>query len=177
MVIAYHGCDAAVAEQLLQGEKFRKSRNDYDWLGEGVYFWEYGAARALEFARDQARRGKLSRPAVVGALVQLGRCFDLMDTRFTSSSTTRSLLRHGIEPGAVAPQDYVERRRRYTSRARLVVDEKVDQLAAQEPGDICRVPHKRLPLLQQLACAPYFRRHHDAARVLRRRNGREAPRG
>ena len=84
MVVAYHGCDVVVAEQLLQGEKFRKSRNDYDWLGEGVYFWEYGAARALEFARDQARRGKLSRPAVVGALVQLGRCFDLMDTRFTS---------------------------------------------------------------------------------------------
>lgn len=84
MVIAYHGCDAAVAERLLRGEPFRKSRNDYDWLGEGVYFWEYGAARALEFARDQARRGKLARPAVVGALVQLGSCFDLMDTRFTS---------------------------------------------------------------------------------------------
>jgi hypothetical protein len=84
MVVAYHGCDAGVAEQLLRGETFQQSRNDYDWLGEGVYFWEYGADRALAFARDQARRGKLSSPAVVGALVQLGRCFDLMDTRFTS---------------------------------------------------------------------------------------------
>lgn len=92
LVVAYHGCDAAVAEQLLQGERFRKSRNDYDWLGEGVYFWEHGATRALEFARDQARRGKLSRPAVVGALVQLGRCFDLMDTRFTSELADAFLM-------------------------------------------------------------------------------------
>jgi hypothetical protein len=92
MIVAYHGCDAAVAEQLLQGERFRKSRNDYDWLGEGVYFWEYGAARALEFAQSQARRGRLSRPAVVGAILQLGRCFDLMDTRFTSELVDAFLM-------------------------------------------------------------------------------------
>lgn len=82
-IIAYHGCDMAVAERLLQGEKFKKSQNDYDWLGEGIYFWEFGVDRAFKFAQDQQRRGKLSTPAVVGALVQLGRCFDLMDTRFT----------------------------------------------------------------------------------------------
>ena len=83
MVVAYHGCDAEVAERLLGGEQFQRSQNDYDWLGEGVYFWEYGADRAFEFARDQKRRGKLTSPAVVGALVQLGTCFDLMDTHFT----------------------------------------------------------------------------------------------
>jgi hypothetical protein len=83
MVVAYHGCDAEVAEHLLRGGAFRRSQNDYDWLGEGTYFWEYGAVRGLQFARDQQRRGKVTRPAVVGALLQLGRCFDLMDTRFT----------------------------------------------------------------------------------------------
>lgn len=83
VVLAYHGCDAAVAERLLAGEPFRKSENDYDWRGAGVYFWEYGADRALQFARDQQRRGKLTEPAVVGALVQLGNCFDLMDTAYT----------------------------------------------------------------------------------------------
>src|SRR5215470_14088035 len=71
MVLAYHGCDAAVAERLLAGEPFRRSENDYDWLGAGVYFWEYGADRALQFARDQQRRGQVAEPAVVGALVQL----------------------------------------------------------------------------------------------------------
>jgi hypothetical protein len=83
VVLAYHGCDAAVAERLLAGEPFQRSENDYDWLGAGVYFWEYGADRALQFARDQQRRGKVAEPAVVGALVQLGRCFDLLDTAHT----------------------------------------------------------------------------------------------
>jgi hypothetical protein len=82
-VLAYHGCDEAVARRLLSGEPFKKSRNTYDWLGEGVYFWEYGHARALQFAREQQGRGKVEAPAVVGALLQLGRCFDLLDTRFT----------------------------------------------------------------------------------------------
>lgn len=83
VILAYHGCDAAVAERLLGGEPFRPSDNDYDWLGGGVYFWEYGPDRALEFARDQQRRGQVAEPAVVGALVQLGNCFDLMDTAHT----------------------------------------------------------------------------------------------
>jgi hypothetical protein len=83
VVLAYHGCDAAVAERLLAGEPFRKSENDHDWLGAGVYFWEYGADRALQFARDQQRRGKVAVPAAVGAVLQLGNCFDLMDTAYT----------------------------------------------------------------------------------------------
>jgi hypothetical protein len=83
-VIAYHGCDEAVARRLLEGEPFKKSRNNYDWLGEGVYFWEHGYDRALQFAKEQQRRGKVKAPAVVGALLQLGRCFDLLDTIYTA---------------------------------------------------------------------------------------------
>jgi hypothetical protein len=83
VVLAYHGCDAAVAERLLAGEPFRRSENNYDWLGSGVYFWEYGVDRAAQFAGDQRRRGKVAQPAVVGAVVQLGHCFDLLDTRAT----------------------------------------------------------------------------------------------
>ena len=82
-VVAYHGCDAKVADQLLKGGTFKPSENDYDWLGAGIYFWEYGYDRALKFARFQKQRGRVEKPAVVGALVQLGRCFDLMDTKFT----------------------------------------------------------------------------------------------
>ncbi|MBI2375113.1 MAG: hypothetical protein HYV07_14040 [Deltaproteobacteria bacterium] len=82
-IVAYHGCDQKVARALLRGAKLKASDNDYDWLGRGIYFWEYGADRAFRFATEQVARGKLEKPAVVGALVQLGRCFDLMDTRFT----------------------------------------------------------------------------------------------
>jgi hypothetical protein len=37
-VLAYHGCDKSVADELLRDEKFRNSENAYDWLRSGVYF-------------------------------------------------------------------------------------------------------------------------------------------
>ncbi len=82
-VFAYHGCDRTVADEILAGSDFKPSENDYDWLGSGIYFWEYGYDRAMRFALEQQERGRITTPAVVGAVVQLGRCFDLMDTKFT----------------------------------------------------------------------------------------------
>ena len=77
-VIAYHGCAEATVGQILSGAPFTPSENDYDWLGSGIYFWEFGRDRAFQFARSKAEN-----PAVVGAVLQLGNCFDLMDTRHT----------------------------------------------------------------------------------------------
>ncbi len=48
-----------------------------------MYFWEFGPDRALRFAHEQQRRGKVKTPAVVGAVLQIGHCFDLLDTQFT----------------------------------------------------------------------------------------------
>lgn len=102
-IIAYHGCDAAVAQRLLEGQHFQKSENSYDWLGAGIYFWEFGADRALKFAEFQKQFGKVTNPSVVGALIQLGNCFDLMDTRYASElaeaySTFRKVKRSANEP-------------------------------------------------------------------------------
>lgn len=83
VVVGYHGCDEEVATRLLNGEPFKASDNAYDWLGKGIYFWEYGPDRAWRFAEAQKARGKVKHPTVVGALISLGRCFDLMDTRAT----------------------------------------------------------------------------------------------
>jgi hypothetical protein len=83
-VIAYHGCDIETAERVLAGEPLKASENDFDWLGHGIYFWEYGPDRALRFAVQQQRRGKVKMPAIVAARIQLGNCFDLLDTRFTA---------------------------------------------------------------------------------------------
>jgi hypothetical protein len=80
-VHGYHGCDHAVADRLMSGDAFVASSNAWDWLGDGIYFWEYGPDRALRWAEQQPR---VKRPAVVGAVIQLGRCFDLLDTRFTT---------------------------------------------------------------------------------------------
>lgn len=83
-VIAYHGCDRAIADKvLLKGEALAPSEKDYDWLGRGIYFWEHGPQRALEWAKDRKQQGKIKEPAVVGAVLHLGNCFDLLDTRYT----------------------------------------------------------------------------------------------
>lgn len=83
-VFGYHGCDATVANQaILTGKHLSPSENDYDWLGKGIYFWEHGPDRAMEWAQEKKRRGEIRKPAVVGALIHLGNCFDLLDTRFT----------------------------------------------------------------------------------------------
>lgn len=84
-VFGYHGCDKSVADRVLGGGDFRASENDYDWLGRGIYFWEHGPARALEWAREEHRSNpaKIANPAVVGAVIHLGRCFDLLDVRYT----------------------------------------------------------------------------------------------
>ena len=49
-------------------------------MGEGVYFWESSPARALDFARERAQgglnsRGEITDPFVIGAVLNLGRCF------------------------------------------------------------------------------------------------------
>jgi hypothetical protein len=79
-VLGYHGCDETVAGRLLAGEAFRSSQNDYDWLGPGIYFWEANPQRGLDFAiESMTRRGsRIKKPAVVGAVVDLGDCLDLM---------------------------------------------------------------------------------------------------
>ncbi|MGH6619649.1 MAG: hypothetical protein ACREF6_08905 [Alphaproteobacteria bacterium] len=78
-VLGYHGCDAAVAGQLLNGHEFKSSNNDYDWLGHGVYFWEANPARGLEFAKEAQAKDpeSVKAPAVVGAVIDLGLCLDL----------------------------------------------------------------------------------------------------
>lgn len=80
-VIGFHGCDEAVARNaLLRGRNLRPSDNDYDWLGRGIYFWEHGPQRAYEWARHSRR---VNKPAVIGAFINLGNCFDLLDTNHT----------------------------------------------------------------------------------------------
>ena len=80
-VIGYHGCDESVTiGVLLKGKKLKQSKNDYDWLGRGIYFWEHGPQRAYEWAGQSPN---VKKPAVIGALINLGNCFDLLDTTNT----------------------------------------------------------------------------------------------
>jgi hypothetical protein len=69
-----------VTNVLTLGHQLRPSENDYDWLGHGIYFWEHGPQRALEWAKASK---KIEKPAILGAIINLGSCFDLLDTANT----------------------------------------------------------------------------------------------
>ena len=75
-VAGYHGCSAEVAARVLAGDPLATSRNPWDWLGQGVYFWEYGPVRARQWAEEHCGSGE---PAVLEARIRLGRCLNLMD--------------------------------------------------------------------------------------------------
>lgn len=73
LTIGFHGCDETVArEVILNRAQLIPSKNDYDWLGSGIYFWENDSTRAWEFAKD-----KYKKPCVVGAILNLEYCLDL----------------------------------------------------------------------------------------------------
>ena len=63
-VLGYHGCDRSIMNDVLTGKQdLRVSRNDYDWLGNGIYFWEDSYQRAFQWAL-QSRR--VVHPGVIG---------------------------------------------------------------------------------------------------------------
>lgn len=86
LILAFHGCDASVVKKVLNGEeKLSFSKNDYDWLGFGNYFWDNSPSRALQFAKmlqkypNTNNNTKITKPAVIGAILNLGYCLDLLD--------------------------------------------------------------------------------------------------
>lgn len=83
LVIAYHGCDKQIADKVISGaERIKDSKNDYDWLGHGQYFWEGSYQRAWDWAyeRSKGRNPQVRDPAVIGAVIDMGSCLNLVDT-------------------------------------------------------------------------------------------------
>lgn len=106
-VLGYHGCSKDFALRILGGElsveAWEPSAKPYDWLGRGIYFWEHGPERAERWARQ--RYGDAA--SVVGAIIQLGRCFDLLDVHFTGllDPAYRSQLAEAEDSGQPLPKN------------------------------------------------------------------------
>jgi len=78
-VLGYHGCDRSIGTKAIGGDlDLLHSNKDFDWLGPGAYFWESDPQRALEWARWKAERGEIKDPFVVGAIIDLRNCLDLL---------------------------------------------------------------------------------------------------
>ena len=92
-VVGYHGTGLTAALRIVNRiEDFRWSEKDYDWLGRGIYFWEYAPKQALEFAKIRQRQyqeKKIKTPkderrateplAVIACMIRLGFCLDLTE--------------------------------------------------------------------------------------------------
>ena len=78
----YHGTTTEAAASILQ-EGFRVSRNEYDWLGDGIYFFQDAPARAWEWARTHHG----SDAAVIGSSIRVEDCMDLLDIRWSQVIT------------------------------------------------------------------------------------------
>ena len=68
----------------------RPSRNKYDWLGEGIYFWENSPTRAMEYAvllkkHPRVKGPRIETPATIGAIIDLGYCLNLLDAKFLNT--------------------------------------------------------------------------------------------
>jgi len=83
-VLGYHGCDRATAASVINGSaQLTYDSHKYDWLGNGLYFWENDPKRALLWAEElKTRTGsrKVKHPAVIGAVIDLGYCLNLIET-------------------------------------------------------------------------------------------------
>jgi hypothetical protein len=83
ILIGFHGCDESARDELLTKPKIVKiSEKPFDWLGHGFYVWENNYERALEWAKDKQKRGKIKKASVIGVVFTLDHCLDLIDSEF-----------------------------------------------------------------------------------------------
>ncbi len=81
LILGFHGCEKSEQEKLIKSTSYlKKSDKSFDWLGHGMYFWENNPQRALLWAEQKKEAGTLKEPSVIGAVIDLGRCFDLLDS-------------------------------------------------------------------------------------------------
>lgn len=79
LLMGFHGCNKQIRDSVINGAELKPSLNTYDWLGNGIYFWEADPIRALEWAVQSSKRegSSVKEPAVLGAVIDLGNCLDL----------------------------------------------------------------------------------------------------
>jgi len=85
IVYGFHGLDKDIAMDILNMKsEFNLSHNNYDWLGDGIYFWENNYERAKQYAIESAKRkdSTIKTPFVLGVVLDLGNCLDLLDQKY-----------------------------------------------------------------------------------------------
>ena len=112
-IVGYHGMRLDKALAVVSGhEELEPSRTGYDWLGHGIYFWEYGPKQAWQWARQRHPGEEI---AVVAAMIRLGNCLDLVDP-----DNTRML--RGLYDRMMTEMKVTKRRVLHNVRSRKYLD-------------------------------------------------------
>jgi hypothetical protein len=144
LVIGYHGCDMRVARKIISlKDRLKPSQNAWDWLGHGIYFWEDSQVRGQRWALEESQQdgSQIKNPAVVGAIINLGRCLNLAD----AEALKQIRVAHGgyqricAETGAPCAQNRgLELRARYLDGAVMETLHQLRQEEGQPPFDTVR---------------------------------------
>lgn len=135
LILAFHGTDKQTVEKVLAGkEHLEESQNAYDWLGHGIYFWEYSPQRALEFAQQsktdkKITKGTIKHPAVIGAVIDPGTCLNLLEASAISKLKEAYEVIKLIEDPLPENKGGIDKRARFLDCAVIEVVHKL-----REPG-------------------------------------------
>lgn len=149
-VIGYHGTRRSVAERIvLRQQSFTWQDNPGDWMGSGVYFWEYGPKQAWWWAELRRRHRKWEEPtAVVASMIRLGFCFDLLDP--DNARDLKSFHDDFVQARAAAGEEPLtnQRRHKYLDRAVFeyayaAIEQENAKLGEPARVDTCRGVHVR----------------------------------
>ncbi len=99
LMIGFHGCDESIRNNLVnRPDIVKSSQESFDWLGHGFYVWENNFERALQWAKDKKKRGRLETPSVVGVVYQLSYCLDFTDSEYIDLlATYYDLMKHDFK--------------------------------------------------------------------------------
>lgn len=136
-IIGYHSCDKEIGLEILNGQAALKpSNNNWDWLAGGIYFWEQNPTRALEYAKEvaagsQHNKSKIKTPFVLGAIIELGNCLNLVESESLTILEAAYLGLKGMhnETDNKLPINYESNRRldcaviRYIHQSRIISKE------------------------------------------------------
>ena len=109
LLMGFHGCEKSVRDSIVSGASMLKaSENGYDWLGAGFYFWENNYDRALEFAQNPPGKKRFKVPSVLGAIIDLEYCLDLLDTRYLRNHIQICIKNPNCIKGFFIPREEVQ---------------------------------------------------------------------
>lgn len=73
----YHGTDSVSGDKIVQSQKFLKSCDEEEWLGDGAYFFENDKKQAVYFI---TKAKKINNYKIISANIQTNKLLDLIDS-------------------------------------------------------------------------------------------------